>query len=46
MLYFGLFCASVSKICPKITGSLLDTILAYEKFHKNTLLLSDSGGNL
>ena len=36
MLYLGLFCVSVNKTFPKVTGSSLYTILAYERFHKNT----------
>ena len=45
VLYLDLFCASVSKICPKVIASSLYTISAYERFHGNTLL-SDSRGNL
>lgn len=44
-LYLDLFCISVSKLCPKVTGSSFYTILAYKKFHTN-ILLSDSGRNL
>ena len=36
VLYLGLFCVSVNKTFPKVTGSSLYTILAYERFHKNT----------
>ena len=45
MLYLDLFCAFVSRMCPKVIVSLLYAISAYERFHRNTLL-SDSGGNL
>ena len=41
MLYPDLFCASVSKMCPKVITSPLYIISAYEMFHKNALL-SDS----
>ena len=45
MLYLDLFCAFVSKMCPKVISSLLYSILAYESSPRNALL-SDSGGNL
>ena len=38
MLYLDLFCASFSKMCPQVTASLLYVILAYKRFHRNTLL--------
>ena len=43
MLYLGLFCASVSKMCPKVTAALLYAIIAYKSFHRRDLL-SESGG--
>lgn len=43
VLYLNLFCASVTKMYPKMIASLLYTILAYERFPRNALL-SDSSG--
>lgn len=43
-LYLHLFCAPISRLCPKVIASTLYTILVHEKFKRNTLLL-DSGGN-
>ena len=40
MLYFGLFCAFISKMCCKVIASLPYAILAYERFYTNTLLLN------
>ena len=37
MLYPDLFCASASKMCPKVIASLLSAILAYKKLHRNAL---------
>ena len=42
MLYLDLFCASVSKMGPKITSSSLYTMLAFRRFQNNTML-SDGG---
>ena len=43
--YLNLFCASVTKMCPRVTASSLYSVSAYERFHRSSLL-SDSGGNL
>ena len=40
MLYLDLFCASVSKMCPKVIDSSLYTISAYESLHRNALFLN------
>ena len=45
MLYLDLFCASIYKMCLKVISSLLYAISAYERFHKNALLV-DWRGNL
>ena len=45
VLFLDLFCASVSRMCPKVTASSLCIFSAFERFHRNALLL-DSGGNL
>ena len=45
VIYFSLFCASVSKMCPKVITSSLYAISAYEWFHRISLLL-ESVGNL
>ena len=44
MLYLDLFCASVSKMDPKITSSSLYTMLAFERFQNNTMLSDGEGG--
>ena len=44
VIYLDLFCASVSKMCLKVTDASLYAILAYEQFHRNALI-SDSGRN-
>lgn len=43
VLYHDLFWASVGKLCPKVIASLLYTILAYERLHRNALLLNNGG---
>lgn len=45
MPYLGLFCASVSKVCPRVIVSLLYTMLAHQRLHEDALF-SDSRGNL
>lgn len=46
MLYLDLFCAPVSKMCPKVIAYFLyATISASESFPKNTVVL-DARGNL
>lgn len=45
VLYRNLFCASISKMCPKLTATLLFTCFGLKRFHGNTLLL-DSGESL
>lgn len=45
VLCLHLFCALISKMCPKVIVSSLYTLSAYESFHRNTLL-SSSRGNL
>lgn len=43
MLYLSVFCASLSKMYPKVIASSLCGISVYKSFHGNALL-SDSGG--
>lgn len=38
VFYLYLFCASVSKIWPKVVTSLLYTVSTQKRFHMNTLL--------
>ena len=45
VFYLHLFCASISKRCPKVIASLLLASSPYGMFHRNALL-SDSRGNL
>ena len=45
VLYLHLFCASISKRCPKVIASLLLASSPYGMFHRNALF-SDSRGNL
>ena len=43
VIYLDLLCASLSKMCPKVTVPLFNVFQAQESFHRNTLLL-DGGG--
>ena len=43
MLYLNLFCVFIRKIWLKVIASLLYTILAYERFHRNVLLFIQWG---
>ena len=45
LLYLDLFCSFVSRVCPKVTISPLDAILAYERFQRNAVLWIVGGGN-
>lgn len=45
VLYLNLFCASISKMCPRLIAALLFTCFGLKRFHGNTLLL-DSGKRL
>lgn len=38
LLYLDLFCSFVSRVCPKVTISPLNAILAYERFQRNAVL--------
>ena len=46
LLYLDLFCSFVSRVCPKVTISPLDAILAYERFQRNAVLWIVGGGKL
>ena len=44
MLYLSLFCASVSKMYPKMIASSFYTVLAYRSSRKNALFWSSHRG--